>query len=134
MQIAKSYGADVTGVCSTRNLDMVRSIGADRVIDYTQGDFTRSGQRYDLILAANAHRSIFDYRRALTPDGIYAMAGGGGMQTLQGLFLGPLLSLVGRKKLGSVMAKHNKKDLLVLQEFLASGKIVPVIDRLAVAE
>ena len=129
VQIAKAFGAQVTAVCSTQNVDTARSMGADHVIDYTREDFTRSGQRYDLILAANAHRSIFDYRRALKPEGIYAMAGGGGMQMLQGLFLGPLLSLVGRKKMGSVMAKQNKKDLLVLQELLATGKIVPVIDR-----
>jgi NADPH:quinone reductase-like Zn-dependent oxidoreductase len=129
VQIAKAFGAQATAVCSTQNVDAARSMGADHVIDYTHEDFTQGAQRYDLILAANAHRSIFDYRRALTPDGIYAMAGGGGMQMLQGLLLGPLLSLVGRKKMGAVMAKHNKKDLLVLQEFLGAGKIVPVIDR-----
>ena len=129
VMIAKAFGAQVTAVCSARNVDTARSMGADHVIDYTREDFTQSAQRYDLILAANAHRSIFDYRRMLTADGIYAMAGGGGVQMLQGLFLGPLLSLVGRKKLGAVMAKHNKKDLLVLQELLGAGKIVPVIDR-----
>ena len=129
VQIAKAFGAQVTAVCSTQNVDAARSMGADHVIDYTREDFTQSGQHYDLILAANAHRSIFDYRRCLTPDGIYAMAGGGGMQMLQGLFLGPLLSLIGRKKSCAVMAKQNKKDLLVLQELLASGKIVPMIDK-----
>ncbi len=73
VQIAKSFGAEVTGVCSTRNLDMVRSIGADHVIDYTQEDFTQNGQHYDLILAANGYHSISDYKRALTPEGIYVM-------------------------------------------------------------
>ncbi len=129
VMIAKAFGAQVTAVCSTHNVDMARSMGADHVIDYTREDFTQGAARYDLILAANAHRSIFDYRRVLTEGGIYAMAGGGGMQMLQGLFLAPLLSLFGRKKLGAVMAKNNKKDLLVLQELLATGKIVPVIDR-----
>ena len=85
VQIAKSFGASVTGVCSTRNLDTARPIGADYLIDYTQLDFSRSGQQYDLILAANAHHSIFDYRRALRHGGIYVMAGGGGAQILQGL-------------------------------------------------
>ena len=76
VQIAKSFGAEVTGVCSTRNLDMVRSIGADHVIDYTKEDFTKNGQRYDLIFAANGYHPISDYRRALSPKGIYVMAGG----------------------------------------------------------
>jgi NADPH:quinone reductase-like Zn-dependent oxidoreductase len=79
VQIAKSFGADVTAVCSTRNVGTAQSIGADHVIDYTREDFTQSGQRYDLILAANAYHSIFDYRRALSPEGIYVMAGGGGV-------------------------------------------------------
>src|SRR5436309_5820950 len=79
VQIAKSFGAEVSAVCSTRNVDTARSIGADQVIDYTQKDFTKNGQRYDLIIAANAYRSIFDYKRALSPKGIYVMAGGGGV-------------------------------------------------------
>lgn len=129
VQIAKAFGAHVTAVCSTQNVDAARSMGADHVIDYTREDFIKGALRYDLILAANAHRSIFAYRRVLTANGIYAMAGGGGTQMLQGLFLGPLLSLVGRKKMRAVMARQNKKDLLVLQELLGAGKIVPVIDR-----
>src|SRR5713226_5778632 len=92
VQIAKSFGAEVTAVCSTRNVDTARSIGADRVIDYSREDFTKSGQRYDLIIAANAYHSIFDYRHALSQDGIYVMAGAGGwIQILQGMLLGPLL-------------------------------------------
>jgi NADPH:quinone reductase-like Zn-dependent oxidoreductase len=83
VQIAKSFGAEVTAVCSTRNVDTARSLGADHVIDYTQKDFTQSGQRYDLILAANGYHSLFDYRRALSNGGIYVMAGGSGKQMLR---------------------------------------------------
>lgn len=89
IQIAKSFGAEVTAVCSARNVDTARSLGAEHVIDCTREDFTKSGQRYDLILAANAYHSIFDYRKALNRDGIYALAGGGGVQILQAMFLGP---------------------------------------------
>jgi NADPH:quinone reductase-like Zn-dependent oxidoreductase len=129
VQIAKSFGAEVTAVCSTRNVDKARSLGADHLIDYTQQDFTKSGQRYDLILAANAHHSIFDYRRALNRGGVYVMVGGGGVQILQALLLGPLLSLIASKKMGFVMAKINQKDLILLRDLLESGKIVPVVDR-----
>jgi NADPH:quinone reductase-like Zn-dependent oxidoreductase len=129
VQIAKAFGAEVTAVCSTRNVDQARAIGADHCIDYTREDLTQSGQHYDLIIAANAHRSIFDYRRALNRDGIYVMAGGGLTQILQGMSLGPLLSLIGTKKMFFFMAKVNKKDLVLLIDFLAAGKIVSVIDR-----
>ena len=129
VQIAKSFGADVTAVCSTRNVDTARSIGADDVIDYTREDFTQSGQRYDLIIAANAYHSIFAYRRALSQDGIYVMAGGGWAQILQGFLLGPLLSLIGRKKMCFFIAKINQKDLVLLKDLLEAGKVVPVIDR-----
>jgi len=129
VQIAKSFGAEVTAVCSTRNVDSARSIGADHVIDYTREDFTQSGQRYDLILAANAYHSIFDYRRALSQDGIYVMAGGGGVQILQAMLLGPLLSLMGSRKMRFFMANINKEDLVLLKDFLEAGEIVPVIDR-----
>jgi len=129
IQIAKSFGAEVTAVCSTTKMDTARSIGADRCIDYTREDFTRSGQRYDLILAANARHSIFDYRRALGQNGIYVMAGAGGPQMIQGLLLGPLLSLIGSRKMRFFMAKVNKKDLDILRDLLEAGKIVPVIDK-----
>jgi NADPH:quinone reductase-like Zn-dependent oxidoreductase len=129
VQIAKSFGAEVTAVCSTSKVDTARSIGADHVIDYTQEDFTKSGQRYDLILAANAHHSIFDYRRALSQDGIYAIVGGGGVQMLQAILLAPLLSLLGMKKMCLVPAKIKKKDLVFLKELLEAGKVVSVIDR-----
>jgi NADPH:quinone reductase-like Zn-dependent oxidoreductase len=129
VQIAKSFGAEVTAVCSTRNVDTARSMGADHVIDYTQEDFSRNGQRYDLIIAANAYHSIFDYRRALSQDGIYVMAGGGLVQILQGFLLGALLSRIGRKKMCLFMAKINRTDLVLLGDLLAAGKVVSVIDR-----
>jgi NADPH:quinone reductase-like Zn-dependent oxidoreductase len=109
---------------------MLRSIGADHVIDYTQEDFTKSGKRYDLILDVAAHHSIFDYRRALSPNGIYVMVGGSKSAILQALFLGPLISLTGSKKLGINTWKPNKKeDVDFLKELLEAGKVVPVIDR-----
>jgi len=129
VQIAKSFGAEVTAVCSTRNVDAARSLGADHVIDYTREDFTKSGQRYDLILGANAHHSIFDYRRALSQDGIYVMVGGGWTQILQALLLAPLLSLIGSKKMCFFVANINQKDLVLLKDLLEAGKVVPVIDR-----
>jgi NADPH:quinone reductase-like Zn-dependent oxidoreductase len=130
VQIAKYFGAEVTGVDSTRKLDMLRSIGADQVIDYTQEDFTKSGQRYDLILDVVAYRSIFDYKRALSPKGIYVFVGGSTAAIFQALFLGPLISMTGSKKMGVVMWKPNKKeDLVFLKELFEAGKVVPVIDR-----
>ena len=130
VQIAKSFGADVTAVCSTRNLDIVRSIGADQVIDYTQEDFTQNEQRYDLILAVNGYHPISDYKRALNPSGIYVAAGGSMAQVFQALLLGPLISMRGNKKMGSMgVAKINKKDLVFMNELLETGKVVPVIDR-----
>ena len=129
VQIAKSFGAEVTAVCSTRNVDTARSIGADHVIDYTREDFTQSGQRYDLIMGANAHHSIFDYRRALSQDGIYVLVGGGLVQVFQAMLLGPLLSLIGSKKPCFFIANINQKDLLFLKDLLAAGKVAPVIDR-----
>jgi NADPH:quinone reductase-like Zn-dependent oxidoreductase len=129
VQIAKSFAADVTAVCSTRNVETARAIGADRVIDYSREDFTRAGQRYDLILAANAHHSIFDYRRALSADGIYVIVGGGWVHILQAMMLGPLLSSIGRKKMRFFIAKLRKSDLVVLKDLLEAGRVVPVIDR-----
>ena len=131
VQIAKSFGTEVTGVCSTRNLDMVRSIGADHLIDYTQADFTQNGQRYDLIFDAVGNRSVSDCKRALSPNGICAVAG---FTTLSHLFqvlvLGSWVSRTGSKKIGQMdTAKPNKKDLLFIKELLEAGKVVPVIDR-----
>jgi len=129
VQIGKSFGAEVTGVCSTRNLDMVRSIGADHVIDYTQEDFTQNGQRYDLILAAGGYRSIFDYKRALIAKGIYVSTGGSMAQTFQAGLLGPWISMTGTKKMGAMLVRPNQKDLVLMKELLEAGKVVPVIDR-----
>jgi len=131
VQIAKSFGTEVTGVCSTRNLDMVRSIGADHVIDYTREDFTKNGQRYDQIYDAVGNRSVSDYKRALRPQGICVIAG---FSTLSRLFehvvLGSLLSTTGNKRIGLMgLAKPNQKDLVFVKELLESGKVVPVIDR-----
>jgi len=129
VQIAKYFGAEVTGVCSTRKLDMVHSIGADHVIDYTREDFTKSGQRYDLILATGGYHPITDYKRALSPKGIYVMIGGSTAQKLQAFLLGPWISMTGSKKMGSLAGKPNQKDLVFLNELLEAGKVVPVIDR-----
>jgi len=124
VQIAKSYGTEVTGVCSTRNLDMVRSIGADHVIDYTKEDFTQNGQRYDLIFDAVGNLSVSDYQRALSPNGICAVAG---FTALSRSFK---IMLLGGKKIGMMeTAKGNKKDLLFIKELLEAGKVMPVIDR-----
>jgi NADPH:quinone reductase-like Zn-dependent oxidoreductase len=129
LQLAKSFGAEVTAVCSTRNVDRARSLGADHVIDYKQEDFTKIGPRYDLILGANAHHSIFDYRRALRENGIFVMVGGGFGQIFQIVLLGALLSLMGSKKLGFFIAKLNQKDFVFLKELLEAGRIAPVIDK-----
>ncbi len=129
VQIAKALGAEVTGVCSTRNLEMVRSLGADHVIDYTQQDFTQNGQPYDLILAVNGYHPIWDYRRALTPNGVYVMAGGSGAQLFQALLFGPWMSKTGGKQMGALTAHPSQKDLVFMKELLEAGKVVPVIDR-----
>jgi NADPH:quinone reductase-like Zn-dependent oxidoreductase len=128
VQIAKSFGAEVTAVCSTSKLEMVQSIGADHVIDYTQDDFTKSGQRYDLIVAANGYHPILAYRHALTPKGIYVGTGGSMGQIFQGLLLAPLISMIGKRKMGAFMAKLNRKDLDQLRELLEAGKLKPIID------
>jgi NADPH:quinone reductase-like Zn-dependent oxidoreductase len=130
VQIAKSFGAEVTGVDSLSKLDMLRSLGADHVIDYTQEDFTKSGQRYDFILDVVASRSIFDYKRALSPSGVFVMVGGSGGAILQAFLLGPLISMTGNKKMGIVMWKpNNQEDLAILEELFEAGKVVPIIDR-----
>src|SRR5207244_2757281 len=117
VQIAKSFGTEVTGVCSTRNLDMVRSIGADRVIDYTREDFTKNGQRYDLIYDAVGNRSVSDYKRAMGPQGICVIAGFSSLSRLfEHVVLGPLLSMTGKKKIGLMgLAKPNQNDLVFVK-------------------
>jgi NADPH:quinone reductase-like Zn-dependent oxidoreductase len=138
VQIAKAFGGEVTGVCSTRNVDMVRSLGADHIIDYTQEDFARSGQRYDVVLDLVGNRSLSNYRRVLQPKGILVLSGGGHERGHGGRgMLGPL-ALIGRGLLLSrfvsqsivfFIAKINKEDLLVLKELIEAGKVTPVIDR-----
>jgi NADPH:quinone reductase-like Zn-dependent oxidoreductase len=129
VQIAKSFGTEVTAVCSTRNVDQARSLRADHVIDYTKEDFTQSRQKYDLILAANGYHPLSAYKRALTPKGIYVMAGGSKAQMFQAMLLGSLMSETGGRKMRSVSAKRNQKDLVILAKLLEAGKVVPVIDR-----
>jgi NADPH:quinone reductase-like Zn-dependent oxidoreductase len=129
VQIARAYGADVTAVCSTRNMETVRALGPSRVIDYRREDFTRDGERYDLVLAANAYRPLSDYRRVLKPRGRYVMTGGGGVQILQAMLLGAFVSMTSSRRMGNIMAVARKDDLVVLSEMLETGKIKPVIDR-----
>ena len=131
VQVAKAFGAEVTGVCSSRNLELVRSIGADHVIDYTQADFTRSGQTYDLIYDAVGNRALFDYKRALKPQGRCVIAGFTTfLRLLEHGLGGALLSRMGGQQLGlmgSAQARHH--DLLTLKALLETGRVKPVIDR-----
>lgn len=130
VQIAKAFGAEVTAVCSTRNLDMARSIGADHIIDYTREDFTKKEQRYDLILAVNGYHPILNFRRALSPNGICVVAGGSMSQIFQAMLLGPFVSRFGNKKIGFMgIAKTSKEDLLFIKELLEAGKVVSIIDK-----
>jgi len=132
VQIAKAFGADVTGVCSTRNVDMARSIGADQVMDYTREDFTRSGQRYDLTLDIAGNRSLSDCRRVMAPNGILVLVGGEGRR--MGPILARLLAAVvwsrfASQKMLPFLAQRNKEDLIILKELIEAGKVTPVIDR-----
>jgi NADPH:quinone reductase-like Zn-dependent oxidoreductase len=135
VQIAKTFGAEVTGVCSGRNADMVRSLGADHVIDYTKEDFTKGDERYDVILDNVGTQPLSGFRRVLKPNGICVMIGGGGpndgrwvgpmARPLKALLISPFIS----QKMGMMLAQGNKDDLNVLAEFMQSGKVTPVIDR-----
>lgn len=131
VQIGKSFGAEVTGVCSTRNIDMVRSIGADRVIDYTQEDFTRGGQRYDLILDCVSNHSLSACRRVLTPNGIYVIAGGPSKLwiILTRALTALVLSRFVRQKFVMFIARSKKEDLTIMHELTRGGRVTPVIDR-----
>jgi NADPH:quinone reductase-like Zn-dependent oxidoreductase len=130
VEIAKSFGAEVTALCSTRNLDNARAMGADHVIDYSREDFTKSGQHYDLIIAANGSRSLLAYKHTLVPKGVCVGTGGSMRQIFGIMLLGPLVSVIGNKKVGSMgIAKLNQEDLVFLKELLEAGKIKPVIDR-----
>jgi NADPH:quinone reductase-like Zn-dependent oxidoreductase len=129
VQIAKAFGAEVTAVCSPGNAGKLRALGADEVIDYSRQDFTRNGERYELILGANAYHSLFDYRRALSARGTFVLVGGSGALVLQLMFLGPLLSRLSGKKSRFMIAKLGNESLTFLKELLEAGKIKPVIDR-----
>jgi NADPH:quinone reductase-like Zn-dependent oxidoreductase len=132
VQIAKSFGAEVTGVCSTRNVDMVRSIGADRVIDYTQEDFTKSGQRYDLFFDSVGNHPLSACRRVLNPKGIYIVVGGPDgrwIGPMSRLFKALVLSRLVSQNLVAFIAKPSKEDLTIMRELMEAGKVTPVIDR-----
>jgi NADPH:quinone reductase-like Zn-dependent oxidoreductase len=129
MQIAKYYGAEVTAVCSARNLEQARQLGADHVIDYAEEDFTQNGQRYDLILGVNGYHPISDYQRSLAPKGIYVMAGGTVGQMFEALLLGAWKSRGGDQKMKVLSAKARQDDLALIKELLEEGKVRPVIDR-----
>lgn len=129
VQIAKTFDAEVTAVCSTRKIEMTRALGADHVIDYTQEDFTQGEERYDLILAVNGFYSLAAYKRVLKTNGTYVMVGGTNAQIFQALFLSSLMSMFGDKKMGITMAKPNQKDLTFITELFEAGKVKPVIDR-----
>jgi NADPH:quinone reductase-like Zn-dependent oxidoreductase len=132
VQLAKAFGAEVTGVCSTKSVELVRSIGADHVIDYTQEDFTRTGQRYDLILEMAGNRSLADLRRALTPKGTLVLVGGSGGRWFMGIgrtLRAVVVSRFVRQRLRSFFSKPKRTDLVVLKELIEAGKVTPLIDR-----
>ena len=133
VQLAKAFGAEVTGVCSTTKVDMVRSIGADHVIDYTHEDFADGARRYDVILDIGGNASLSRLRRALTPKGTLVIAGGetdgrwlgGSDRQLRALLLSPFVG----QKLGTFISRENHEDMIVLKELIEAGKVTPVIDR-----
>jgi NADPH:quinone reductase-like Zn-dependent oxidoreductase len=129
VQLAKLYGAEVTGVDNTGKLDLMRSLGADHVIDYTQEDFTENGKQYDLILDVVAHRSVFAYKRALRPNGSYFFVGGSVATIFQILLLGPWIRRTTGKKTRLLVVQSNLRDLVFMTELYEAGKVVPVIDR-----
>lgn len=128
VQIAKAFGAEVTAVCGPRSLDTVRSLGADHVLDYTKDDFAKADQHYDLILAVNGSRSIWDYKRVLSPNGAYVMTGGSNRQLSDAFLLGPLLSF-GDQKFGNLLMRPNQPDLVLLKDLIEKGTVKPVIER-----
>jgi NADPH:quinone reductase-like Zn-dependent oxidoreductase len=128
VQIGKSFGAEVTAVCSTRNLEMARTLGADHVIDYTREDFTKSGLQYDLILAVNGYRPISDYLRALAPEGSYVVAGGSMIQLFKAALEGRWNPQPGSQKIGILSLMQIQGDLVLLKELIEAGKVIPVID------
>jgi NADPH:quinone reductase-like Zn-dependent oxidoreductase len=129
VQIAKALGAEVTAVCSTNKMEMMRSIGADQIIDYNQTDITKNGQQYDLIIDAAAYRSVFDYRPILKAEGTYVLIGGSISRLFQVLLFGSVISRIMGRKLKCLMVKPNRSDLVILKDLIEAGKIVPFIDR-----
>ena len=129
VQIAKALGAEVTAVCSERNLEQARRLGATHVIDYAKEDFTRGDQRYDMILAANGYHPLSAYKRALAPRGIYGMTGGKGKQMAEAIFFGKLMAIGSGVKLGTVDFKPRKSDVLYLKGLIEAGKLVSAIDK-----
>jgi NADPH:quinone reductase-like Zn-dependent oxidoreductase len=129
VQIAKALGAEVTAVCSTNKMEMLRSIGADQIIDYNQTDITKNGQQYHLILDAAAYRSVLDYSPILKPDGTYVLIGGSISRLFQVLLFGSVISRIMRRKVKCLMVKPNRSDLVILKDMIEAGKIVPFIDR-----
>jgi NADPH:quinone reductase-like Zn-dependent oxidoreductase len=129
VQIAKAFGAEVTAVCSPNKMEMVKSIGADKAIDYMQTDVTKNGQQYDLILDVAAYRSVFDYAPILKADGIYVPIGGSISRLFQVLLFGSVISSMMRRKVQCLMVKPNRSDLVILKELIEAGKIAPFIDR-----
>lgn len=129
IQIAKAYGAEVTAVVSSRNIDQARSLGADHVIDYTQENFIRRDERYDVILAVNGYQPIWEYWRALRSGGRYVMAGGSAAQLFQAMAFGPLISRSGDVRLGTLETKPGRDDLEIVRDLIEAGQVLPVVDR-----
>jgi NADPH:quinone reductase-like Zn-dependent oxidoreductase len=127
VQMAKSFGAEVTGVDKGEKLDMLLSIGADHVVDCSKEDFTRNGKEYDLIVDVVSHRSVFDYKRALSPHGICVLIGGSGSAILSSLFLGSWA--IGNRKVRLLLYKPDPQDLVLISDMVEAGKVLPVIDR-----
>ncbi|MGX6443927.1 NAD(P)-dependent alcohol dehydrogenase [Neobacillus sp. K501] len=129
VQIAKALGAEVTAVCSTRNVEIAQSLGADICIDYKKEDFSRNHPRYDLILGVNGYQPMSVYKHALNPNGTFIHVGGAGAQMFQAMTLGPWISMTEKKKVGSFLQRPNQKDLVYLKELVEAGKVKPVLDR-----
>lgn len=129
VQIAKAFGAEVTGVCSTRNVEILRSIGADHIIDYSKERFTQHKEYYDLVLGVNGSNSLSAYKQVLKLNGKFVHVGGSESQLYQTLFIGPFISMTGSKKISSLLQRANQKDLNDVKELLETGKVKPIIDK-----